>query len=388
MVSLISGGQCSFPFFTPHKARSQEIHNHLETPLSLSLYNSVVHHLASIVSFQLLEVGVKSRGREFRSPENTSRVRISICANYFFYLAILILWDPTFIPGCSQNNGTEPRICTKLEQEASSDTYIRISCAECTWDYLVLPIAQSPRNWQHGHHHLRHVLQTWQTSIISEGDYHSWQFVMKHALPCACSFTAQPGYYCCFGLKQGYVIQLEFLKGTWSHEMTNVFWFLQKDNLPVLHQHILFESPRSQTSPGKNDWLVWRWWWESYVLKSYLYQPVRSTDSCPHIGKVQHTVPEEPIVRLLRKPKSANSQQYAPCPPFFTCESSGQPWSGQWCDSVPDVTTRRTLHHWWATWWSPQLSPHPVGNLSGCTFWHPWSCKPEERGLRSVLWSW
>ena len=91
MVSLISGGQCSFPFFTPHKARSQEIHNHLETQLSLSLYNPVVHHLASIVSFQLLEVGVKSRGREFRSPENTRRVRISICANYFFYLAILIL---------------------------------------------------------------------------------------------------------------------------------------------------------------------------------------------------------------------------------------------------------------------------------------------------------
>ena len=133
---------------------------------------------------------------------------------------------------------------------------------------------------------------------------------------------------------------------------------------------------------------VWSWWRESSASKSYLYQPVRSTDSCPHIGKVQHTVPEEPIVRLLRKPKSANSQQYAPCPPFFTCESSGQPWSGQWCDSVPDVTTRRTLHHWWATWWSPQLSPHPVGNLSGCTFWHLWSCKPEERGLGGVLWLW
>ena len=69
LVSLISGGQCSFPFFTPHKARSQEIHNHLETPLSLSLYNPGVHHLA--VGFQLIEVGIKSRGRKFRSPENT-----------------------------------------------------------------------------------------------------------------------------------------------------------------------------------------------------------------------------------------------------------------------------------------------------------------------------
>ena len=62
---------------------------------------------------------------------------------------------------------------------------------------------------------------------------------------------------------------------------------------------------------------VWSWWRESSASKSYLYQPVRSTDSCPHIGKVQHTVPEEPIVRLLRKPKSAPSQQYAPCPPFL-----------------------------------------------------------------------
>ena len=73
---------------------------------------------------------------------------------------------------------------------------------------------------------------------------------------------------------------------------------------------------------------------------------------------------------------------------FLTCESSGQPWSGQWCDSVPDVTKRKILPHWWATWWSPQLSPRPVGNLSGCTFWHLWSCKPEERGLGGVLWLW
>ena len=41
------------------------------------------------------------------------------------YLAILILCEPTFIPGCSQNNGTEPRIWTKLEQEASKDTWFR-----------------------------------------------------------------------------------------------------------------------------------------------------------------------------------------------------------------------------------------------------------------------
>ena len=41
------------------------------------------------------------------------------------------------------------------------------------------------------------------------------------------------------------------------------------------------------------------------MSKSYLYQPVRSTDSCPHIGEVQHAVPEESVVRLLRKPASA-----------------------------------------------------------------------------------
>ena len=37
----------------------------------------------------------------------------------------------------------------------------------------------------------------------------------------------------------------------------------------------------------------------------HLYQPVWSTDSCPHIGEVQHAVPEESVVRLLGKPASA-----------------------------------------------------------------------------------
>ena len=72
----------------------------------------------------------------------------------------------------------------------------------------------------------------------------------------------------------------------------------------------------------------------------------------------------------------------------FTCVSFEQPWWDQWCDLVPGETKRKMLPHWWATWWSPQLSPHPVGNLSGCTFWHLWSCKPEERGLGGVLWLW
>ena len=65
--------------------------------------------------------------------------------------------------GFAQNLNRKPQVTPALE----------LVDTECTWDYLVLPIAQSPRNWQHGHHHLRHGLQTWQTSIISEGDYHS-----------------------------------------------------------------------------------------------------------------------------------------------------------------------------------------------------------------------
>ena len=35
----------------------------------------------------------------------------------------------------------------------------------------------------------------------------------------------------------------------------------------------------------------------------YLYQPVWSTDSCPHIRKVQHTIPKKSIVRLIREPE-------------------------------------------------------------------------------------
>ena len=58
--------------------------------------------------------------------------------------------------GFAQNLNRKPQVTPALE----------LVDTECTWDYLVLPIAQSPRNWQHGHHHLRHVLQTWQTSII------------------------------------------------------------------------------------------------------------------------------------------------------------------------------------------------------------------------------
>ena len=96
-------------------------------------------HLAAIVSFQLFKVGVEGGSWELRSPARFSRMR---CEGGFFicssnrdrtgklkmkntYLAILILCEPTFIPGCSQNNGTEPRIWTKLEQEASKDTWFR-----------------------------------------------------------------------------------------------------------------------------------------------------------------------------------------------------------------------------------------------------------------------
>ena len=60
----------------------------------------------------LKSVSTKGQGRSGENEKNK-------------YLAILILWEPTFIPGCSQNNGTEPRIWTKLEQEASKDTWFR-----------------------------------------------------------------------------------------------------------------------------------------------------------------------------------------------------------------------------------------------------------------------
>ena len=98
------------------------------------------------MSFQLFKVGVESRSWELRSPARFSLIRceggFSICSLKSVsakgrgscagqlkmkntYLAILILCEPTFIPGCSQNSGTEPRICTKLEQEASKDTWFR-----------------------------------------------------------------------------------------------------------------------------------------------------------------------------------------------------------------------------------------------------------------------
>ena len=113
----------------------------LRTQLIYKLWGA---HLAAIVSFQLFKVGVEGGSWELRSPARFSLIR---CEGGFFYvfikkcfskmgkagqlkmkntdLAILILCEPTLIPGCSQNNGTEPRIWTKLEQEASKDTWFR-----------------------------------------------------------------------------------------------------------------------------------------------------------------------------------------------------------------------------------------------------------------------
>ena len=122
----------------------------LRTQLIYKLWGA---HLAAIVSFQLFKVGVEGGSWELRSPARFSLIR---CEGGFFYLfikkcfskmgragqlnlkntdlAILILCEPTLIPGCSQNNGTEPRIWTKLEQEASKDTWfrsIRLSSIVC-----------------------------------------------------------------------------------------------------------------------------------------------------------------------------------------------------------------------------------------------------------------
>ena len=70
------------------------------------------------------------------------------------------------------------------------------------------------------------------------------------------------------------------------------------------------------------------------------------------------------------------STKYLP----ITCVFFGQPWWDQLCDLVPGETKRSMLPRWSATWWSPQLSPRPVGNLSGCTSLHPWFCTPERGG--------
>lgn len=121
---------------------SHDFHERQRTQLIYKLWGA---HLASIVSFQLFKVGVEGGSWELRSPARFNLIR---CEGGFFYLyiikcfnkgagqvswkwkknkylAILILCEPTFIPGCSQNNGTEPRIWTKLEQEASKDTWFR-----------------------------------------------------------------------------------------------------------------------------------------------------------------------------------------------------------------------------------------------------------------------
>ena len=123
------------------------------------------------------------------------------------YLAILILCEPTLIPGCSQNSGTEPRIWTKLEQEASKDTWFRrvssclfvlhfltscsVSTKLATWPSSFTPRTSNlVENIKREKEKLTQAWLSWFsyiTLIISS--------------PCSCPFTAQPRYYCCLGLR-------------------------------------------------------------------------------------------------------------------------------------------------------------------------------------------
>ena len=110
-----------------------------------------------------------------------------------------------------------------------------------------------------------------------------------------------------------YLIKIDRRKGT-------------RELLPVWHPHIQSESPHSQTLPGKviEIYVLWLAFMTLGGVTSifYLYQPVWSTDSCPHIGEVQHAVPEEPVVRLIREPatalvKNLHQQNICPVPVYF-----------------------------------------------------------------------
>ena len=125
------------------------------------------------------------------------------------YLAILILCEPTFIPGCSQNSGTEPRIWTKLEQEASKDTWFR--SVSSFLQLFVLPLLTSCS--------VSTKLATWPSSFTPRTSnlvenikrekekltqaWLSWfsYITLIISSPCSCPFTAQPRYYCCLCLR-------------------------------------------------------------------------------------------------------------------------------------------------------------------------------------------